>query len=200
MNMFRSRFCLGVLALAWIPALGCQEREPKTTVVGTSRAIVGTERLPPGRSPVEYVSGVVTLHEGDAITVHVLNYSDAEQPCDIMIYRDSREGPKDAGKTEGYRARPRGVASAQATVKTSGEYWVVIKGDTPLLAPHATIVLNGKAGEATRIDYKPGDFLKIDGTRSPGGFSRGTEREPRGETLRAKPTEPAKDTPRGGRL
>ena len=196
--MFRCRLCVGVLALALIPALGCQVREPKNSAVGTSRAVTTTERFPAGRSPVEYVSGVVTLHEGDTITVHVLNYSDAEQPCDILMYRDSREGPKDAGRTEGYRARPRGVASAQATVKTTGEYWVLIKGETPLLAPHATFVLNGKAGEATRIDYKPGDFLKIDGTRSPGGFSRATEREPRGETKREKTTEAVKDTQRGG--
>jgi hypothetical protein len=186
-----------VLALA-----GCQDREK-----GTIRVVAGTamERRS-SHAGVEYVSGVVTLREGDTITVHVLNYSDGEQPCDIEIYRDTREGAKEVGKNEGYKVRPRGIASSRYTVKMTGEYWVLVKGETPLLAPEATFA-GAKAadkpgeGSPTLVVFKPGDFLKVEAARSdPSYYGRkATEfekttrpdfRSEKKETIKDKATEP----------
>jgi len=175
-KMFQRQLPAWVLVSCVLALAGCQDRE-KVTI----RAVTGTamERRS-SHAGVEYVSGVVTLREGDTITVHVLNYSDGEQPCDIEIYRDTREGAKEVGKNEGYKVRPRGIASSRYTVKMTGEYWVLVKGETPLLAPEATFAgakAADKPGESapTLVVFKPGDFLKVEATPFP-AYGRGTER------------------------
>jgi hypothetical protein len=159
--MLRYLLCAG-LFVAFLAALtGCQDRP-----VPTGRAI-GT--APEGRgthSAVEFVTGVVTLREGDTITVHVLNFSDTEQPCAIEIYRDSREGAREVGKNDGYKVRSRAIASSRFTVKNPGEYWVLVKGETSLLAPQATFASAEGDRAAASVVYKPGDFLKAQTARS----------------------------------
>jgi hypothetical protein len=174
--MFQRQLPAWVLVSCVLALAGCQDRE-KITI----RAVAGTAmERGSSHAGVEYVSGVVTLREGDAITVHVLNYSDGEQPCAIEIYRDTRERAKEVGKNEGYKVRPRGIASSRFTVKMTGEYWVLVKGETPLLAPEATFagVKSGdNTGESapTLVVFKPGDFLKVEATPFP-AYGRGTER------------------------
>jgi hypothetical protein len=130
-------------------------------------------------SAAEFVTGVVTLRDGDIITVHVLNFSDGEQPCDIEIYRDTRDGAQEVGKNDAYKIRSRGVASSRYSVKNAGEYWVLVKGRTSLLAPQATFASGkstDKAGEnaATTVVFKPGDFLKTEAP-SATSYPRSTE-------------------------
>jgi hypothetical protein len=121
---------------------------------------------------------VATLREGDTITVHVLNVSDEEQPCAIEIYRDTREGAREVGKNEAYKVRPRGIASCRYKVETTGEHWVLVKGETALLAPQATFAgakSDDKpgAGSSPLVVFKPGDFLKVEPAPFP-GYGRGT--------------------------
>ncbi len=165
--MIQRQLQVGVLVFCVLGLAGCQDRE-KVTI----RAVAGTamERRS-SHAGVEYVTGVVTRREGDTITVHVLNFSDAEQPCQIEIYRDTREGAKEVGGNDAYKVRTRGIASSRFTVKTTGEYWVLVKGETPLLVPEATFAgakPADKPGESasTLVVFKPGDFLKVEAARS----------------------------------
>jgi hypothetical protein len=174
---------VGILA-----TMGCQDREKFT---GKS---IGTERAQSRHAGVEYVTAVVTLQEGDSITVHVLNYSDAEQTCQIEIYRDTRAGAKEVADNEGFKMKSRGVASCRHTVKAAGEYWVLVKGETSPLVPQATFGKgkseDAKGGALTEVVFKPGDFVKVEAAQA---YGRGaTEREIRAtdkETRAIKRTE-----------
>jgi hypothetical protein len=168
-------------------AAGCQERGPGPTIKVAGTMIEGRGN----HSAAEFVTGVVTLRDGDIITVHVLNFSDGEQPCDIEIYRDTRDGAQEVGKNDAYKIRSRGVASSRYSVKNAGEYWVLVKGRTSLLVPQATFA-SGKTAEgaAPLVVFKPGDFLKTEASRAP-SYARGTEKAPttevRKETFKAEP-------------
>jgi hypothetical protein len=182
--MARRQLSAAIWLVGLLAITGCQDRGATTI-----RARLGTEEEKRGyRAPYQAVTGVVTLHEGDMITVHVLNVSDEEQPCAIEIYRDTREGAREVGKNEGYKVRSRGIASCRLSVKTTGEYWVLVKGETPLLAPQATFA-PGKPGEGdasrTPVVFKPGDFLKVEPVRNqPSYYGRGTEVKTTGAILR----------------
>ena len=188
--MIRRQLAGGALVLCVLGVTGCQDRGGSTV-----RAIAVTERNGERSAGVEYVSGVVTLHEGDTITVHVLNYSPREQFCEIEVYRDTRAGAKLVSENEGYTIKPRGIASCRYAVKTTGEYWVLIKGERPPLAPEA-IFGGNKAGNKPAEDaslsrvFKPGDFLKVEAPAFP-AYGRGTEREIR---TTEKVTRPIKET------
>jgi hypothetical protein len=168
-----------MLVLCVLAVTGCQDRAGPT-VRAVAVTAKGTERLG-GIAGVEYVSGVVTLHERDAITVHVLNYSAREQLCEIEVYRDTRAGAKLVSDNEGYTVKSRGIASCRYAVKTTGEYWVLIKGERPPLAPEAIFGGNQsgtKPGEdaSASVVFKPGDFLKVEAPALP-AYGRSTERE-----------------------
>jgi hypothetical protein len=160
---------------------GCQGRGPTERVLGTAPGGRGNH------AAVEFVTGVVTLREGDSITVHVLNFSDGNQPCEIEIYRDTREGAKEVGQNDAYKVRSRGVASSRFTVKNPGEYWVLVKGETSLLAPQATFA-SAKANDSTVV-FKPGDFLKAQAPRAPSYGPPTTESATRRPTEAVKVTE-----------
>jgi hypothetical protein len=191
--MIRRQLATGALVLCVVTITGCQDRGGSTV-----RAVAVTEKNSErfgGFAGVEYVSGVVTLHEGETITVHVLNYSAREQLCEIEVYRDTRAGAKLVSENEGYSVKSRGVASCRYSVKTTGEYWVLIKGERPPLAPEA-IFGGSKSGNKPAEDatasvvFKPGDFLKVEAPAVP-AYGRGTEREIR---TTEKVTRPIKET------
>jgi hypothetical protein len=193
--MVKRQLTAGVLVFCVLALAGCQDRPGVTVrkdVVGTAKE---GDRLG-GNAGVEYVTGVVTLHEGDAITVHVLNYSGHEQQCQIEIFRDTRSGANLVSDNEAFTVKSRRVASCRYAVKTAGEYWVLIKGERHPLAPEA-IFGGGKSGDKPADDaspavvFKPGDFLKVEATAYP-AYGRGTEREILRTTEKA--SEKVKDT------
>jgi hypothetical protein len=106
---YRHPLLLVVPALTLAPLAGCQPTTPTAapSSVRTPTAI---------RAAYEYASGVMTVTERDTFAVQVVNGSDTEVQCHVLIDNSDRDGVRAECKSEVCKLRARAVATVKHDV------------------------------------------------------------------------------------
>lgn len=120
--------------------------------------------MPEGEFVLDFVTGAVSVINGDGIVIHVTNDSQVEATTQLLIYQNTGAGAITQSDSGSYTLPPAWTGGVGYTIQESGEYWVRIRSTSEFVIPQVSFECLSDPSPNPRppftpfVVYKPGDF------------------------------------------